>query len=456
MRARFRMKLKLSLTCILAAGTWAVAGAALFNAPASAEQGARVGTNAVSRHGRVQLDGRALRDEAGAFPALGATLFWALWAERRDPDKLERNLAWLADGGVDYVRILGMVGGEGWEDRRIDPGDADYWPTVDRFLERLARHRLRVQVTLFAAAGEMMPKSDQRERFVDRWAARASRDPSRFLLLEVANEHWQNGVGDIAELRSLGRRLSRQTDVLVALSAPRSEQVCAVYVGSGADVATVHYSRSFADDDPWRPVRQPWTWPLDEARACAARLPPIVNNEPIGPQSSANEDDDPRRLVMSYVTTFVAGNAAYVVHTGAGVRGGGAADRALGRAANVWETPNLTETLAGIRRLRAILPVDLPNWRRFAAGDSGHPFAGFGRAFESGSLAASYAATRGDRFVAVALGVQGAAELMARKACTVEVRDPLSGAIVARHDLAGGQRFTLSGADAFVVTGRFR
>jgi hypothetical protein len=52
--------------------------------------------------------------------------------------------------------------------------------------------------------------------------------------------------------------------------------------------------------------------------------------------------------------------------------------------------------------------------------------------------------------------VQGAAELMARKACTVEVRDPLSGAIIARHDLAGGQPFTLSGADAFVVTGRFR
>src|SRR5690606_20413731 len=71
--------------------------------------------------GRVHLDGHAFADDGGPFNALGASLFWALWGERHDPERLDANLAHLAAHDVDYVRILAMVGARTWEDRVIDP-----------------------------------------------------------------------------------------------------------------------------------------------------------------------------------------------------------------------------------------------------------------------------------------------------------------------------------------------
>src|SRR5512145_794541 len=82
--------------------------------------------------GRVRADRGVLVDDRGPFLAIGASLFWALWGERHDPDRLDRNLAWLAQREFDYVRILAMVGSETWSDRVIDPGAKDYWAVVDR------------------------------------------------------------------------------------------------------------------------------------------------------------------------------------------------------------------------------------------------------------------------------------------------------------------------------------
>lgn len=106
----------------------------------------------VQSRGPVRLDGRAFADDSGPFNALGVSLFWALWAEKHAPERLDATLAFLARHGVDYVRILAMVGAPSWEDRVIDPAWPDYWETVDAFFERLGRHDLRAQVTLFADA----------------------------------------------------------------------------------------------------------------------------------------------------------------------------------------------------------------------------------------------------------------------------------------------------------------
>jgi hypothetical protein len=221
-------------------------------------------------------------------------------------------------------------------------------------------------------------------------------------------------------------------------------------------VATLHYSRSIEDGDPWLPVRQPWIWALEQAAACRHTLPVPINNEPIGPQTSVEQDDGPARLAMAYVTTFLAGNAAYTLHTGAGVRGGGSADRAIGRSANFSETPNLEAALAAMAHARAYLPADLANWRRHDARDAGYPIAGAEDAARRGSLAASYAATNGDRFVAVVIGLERKVDFSAKKACQVEVHGPSAGEPLARHDLAPGEPLSLSGAHAFVLTGRCR
>ena len=47
-------------------------------------------------------------------------------------DRLDANLAWLAARVVAYVRMLGMVGGEGWNDRGIDPVAPSYSPVTPR------------------------------------------------------------------------------------------------------------------------------------------------------------------------------------------------------------------------------------------------------------------------------------------------------------------------------------
>src|SRR5688572_23532721 len=92
-----------------------------------------------ARTGPVRIEHRAFADDGGAWNALGASLFWALWGERHDPDRLDANLAYLAQHSVDYVRILGMVGSESWADRVIDPWAPDYFPVVDRLFDRLQR-----------------------------------------------------------------------------------------------------------------------------------------------------------------------------------------------------------------------------------------------------------------------------------------------------------------------------
>jgi hypothetical protein len=395
------------------------------------------------RRGAVVLSGRALADQDGPFLALGATLFWALWGEANDPERLDANLAWLADRGVHYVRILGMVGGESWSDRRIDPTAPDYWTIVDRLLVRLGRHGLRAQVTIFAGAQAMMPDRGAREAFVDRWAARVNREPDRFVLLEIANEHYQNGLDDILEVRALGRRLADRTAVLVALSAPADGQACAMYAGSAADLATIHYPRNFQIEGPWQALGRPWHYPNEYDSGCRGALPVAVNNEPIGPASSVADDSDPLRLVLAYVTTFLSQNAAHVVHAGAGIRGGGAADRVLGRRANLFEVPGLDAALRGMQAAQSYLPSDLSNWTREDAAGGRFPFAGLDRAIERGDVKQAYAAIRQDRFVLVVLGLKRPLQVTARTSVVIEIIDPVSGTTVGQMTVRAGDPIQL-------------
>jgi hypothetical protein len=408
----------------------------------------------------VRLDGRSLADADGPFLALGATLFWGLWGEAHDAARLDANLRWLSERGVDYVRVLAMVGGESWEDRRVDPAAPDYWAVVDRFLARLGRHRLRAHVTLFAGAQTVMPDRARRREFALRWADRAEREPGRILLLEVANEHYQNGLEDVAELRALGELVASRTRVLVALSAPADEgHACELYAGSAADVATIHYARDKGQGG-WAAVRRPWTFPAAYETGCPGRLPVAINNEPIGPRSSVAADDDPLRLVLAYVTTFVSGNAAYVLHAGAGVRGGGRADLDRQRRADLFAVPNLAPALHGISAVRRHLPPELASWTRVAPEDDGFPFAGVPAAVERGDIVAAYGAVRGDGFVAVILGMARPLVLDSRRTATVSVIDPLTGVVTHSAALVPGGSLALqprpeqSNGDGFIVIGR--
>ena len=406
-----------------------------------------------ARAGQVRIDGRAVRDAAGPFNALGATFFWGAWAYKSDRARLERNLATLSTAGFDYIRVLGSVGGTSWEDRQTDPRWLDY-DAIIAGLTDLAydRYGLRVQWTIFGGA-PFTPAGAEREKLVDRFAAMAQGREHKIFAFEIANEAWQNGFEGpegIDELRRLGKRLSDRTPVLVALTSPQSSGACATYAGAAADVMTLHYPRAFDDEGPAKPLRRPWTFPSAYDADCRGELPAaVLNNEPIGPESSVEQEDSPARIGAAYVMTFLAGNASYVFHSGPGIRGGGAADVTgdLKRHADFDQLPSFKPIAAALRSAKRYLPRNLPNWTRHAPNGATAPLHGFDRL---------YSATSGQRFIGLALGVQKLVTVTARAPMTFHVRQTSTGKILQRYTVKSGQDVTLSAGEALVLVGQLK
>jgi hypothetical protein len=183
-----------------------------------------------------------------------------------------------------------------------------------------------------------------------------------------------------------------------------------------------------------------------------------VNNEPIGPSSSVAEDADPLRLTAAYVMTFIGQNAAYVLHTGAGIRGGGERDLAQGRQANLFDVQDLDEALGGMRSARAYLPPDLPNWTR--VGDEEElPLTGLRGDAARRALYRTYAVRSGERFVVVVLGLRRLVQIGVRADTDLRVIDPAGGKVLRRVAAHPGEVIALEPrgrgrwGDGFVILG---
>lgn len=413
-------------------------------------------TAAPPRGGRVELTGHAFADQDGPYLTVGASLFWGGWGCLHDRGRFERNLRFLS-GKVDFVRVLAVVGPGGWRDRTAPAKDLE--ATVACVTDRAVENGLRIEWTIFGSTDTAPTRAD-RIAVVRRFAAAVGRRASSVQLVEIANEAWQNGFAGNAgrdEARDLARLLRELTPIrAIAITAPQpgSERVEARrwYEGSTATLMTVHPDRNQRGaGGNWRPVTELWNAHLSTPL-------PWIANEPIGPQSSVAEDDDPRRLTMMAGMTWLSGGAAFTLHTGAGVRGGGAEDRARGRVANIWEVPRIEETLAGINALRAILPKDLPNFRPQdpAADRSEYPFevGPVRERIADGRLLAAYAAVSPDgRFVAMPLVATAAVPLTATVAMELTLFDPTTGARLGSRTLAPGDTFVLQPRDASVIAG---
>lgn len=417
-----------------------------------------------ARAGKVRLDGHTLRDDDGPFQALGASLFWAAWAYRHDRPRLEAALALLQQNGFHYIRALGVVGDpqrpDCWDGREIDRT----WPDYDAVIAGVTdlayqQYGLRVQWTLIGDGQVSVPTSADRYALVDRFLAMSRGREHQIILFELANEAWQNGFpGDAGreELRDLTRYLNARTDVLVAASAPDGHDCAAaqaLYAGGIADVATIHFDRDvWKTKGPWRPVRQPW-----EHEYC--QLPVGNNNEPIGPGASVASEDDPVRLNAAAIATYVSNLPFYVFHTRAGVRG----DEALA------DMPGLGAFTA----LSQVVPADLAAWTRknahwadspfrvYAGDESGalHPdtmWPDFGGSATSGVVRA-YGGVHGDgRFFVFPFGIRNRVTLEPRRDVEFDVVHPMTGEVLSRQTRAAGERFELTGGEAFVLRGRFR
>ena len=409
------------------------------------------------RAGLVRLDGHAFADDGGPYLGVGASLLWGGWGCLHDKQRFERNLAFLT-GKVDYIRVLALVGPPGWRDRAALPDNLE--SAVACVTDLAYRHGLRTQWTIFGSV-DTTPTSADRASLVRRFAAVITPRAEKVQLVEVANEGWQNGFGGDAgrqEARALARLVRELTPIrAIAITAPppgvEKEEAPRWYAGSEATLMTVHPDRNQrGTGGAWRPVRQAcnvhfWT-PL-----------PWIANEPIGPQSSVAADDDPQRLSVAAAWTWLCGGAGYTLHTGAGVRGGGAEDLARGRVANVWEVAGIDRTLAGINAIRALLPADLPNFHlQDPNGDSAdYPFerTPIAQRTANGRLLGAYAATAADgRFVVVPLLATVPLPLTARSPMRVTLSDPTTGATIETKNLAAGETLTLPARDATVVVGQ--
>jgi hypothetical protein len=412
---------------------------------------ARQSAQSTARPGPVRTEGGVVADAAGQFNALGATLFWGAWGYKFERARLERNLATLNAAGIDYVRVLGSVGGASWADRQTDPGWDDYDAIIAGVTDLVYdRFGMRVQWTLFGGA-PFTPAGAARVSLVDRFARMAQGREHKIFAFEIANEASNNGFGGaegIAELRRLGKRLNDLTSVLVALSSPSSRGACETYAGSGVDVMTMHYARGFGKEGPVRALRQPWNYSRASDAKCSGALPAVVfNNEPIGPESSVQEDDSPSRIAAAYVMTFLAGNASYVLHTGPGIRGGGAADlsRKPPRHANFDELPSFKAITAALAAAERYLPAGLANWTRRSSKSAAAPLFGHD---------GLYFASSGSQFVALVIGVGKTTSIRARRSASLEIRNLATGKVIMHLKVIPGEDIPLTGGEELVIIGR--
>jgi hypothetical protein len=398
------------------------------------------------RRGVVRTCGRALCDDGGAWPALGASMFWAMWGYKFDRARLEANLKFLADHDFDYIRVLGELGGPHWNDRQVDPR----WPDYDRVVAELTdlayqKYGLRIEWCLFGGT-DFSTTPALRAARIDRFARAMVGREHAVLLVEIANEGWKNGFPHpegTKEMRALAARLGEQLKgvgakpLLRAITSPAGPEVYGsqdqgagyrlTYEGAGVEIGTVHSTRDRAEGG-WRPLRA-----LVDYRQAPGMPKVISNDEPIGPGSSGTAENDPLKLVSQAVASYLVGLSAYTFHTNAGIWGGGISGQHRGPG-DVWSLPRAREIAGGFKATRAYVPPDVANWTFYEANAKGHPFQG---------AVPMFAAVEGSRFVAFPFAMQGKALIKATRAMTFTVIHPLTGATLRTVTLTAGQSFAL-------------
>ena len=462
-------------------GCWGNAGGFWYSGGRHSHLGAPVGAvfshvkvwDLASGANRVRLKGRSFCDDAGPFLGLGASYFQALRHAKYDRARLKSNLALLTSKGFNYVRILSMVSWEGLEIAPVSFTNRaghvvqawpDYWQQFRDVLDLAAQHGLRVEVTIFADAQYVMPDKSTRQAHLDGILTNIAGRERQILHLEVANEAWQNGFPGsqgIADLRAFSRYLADRTSVPVAITSngdTSDRGLIALYSGSGADLATVHFSRDTRTvEGGWLPVRDPYRL------GNLPGVPPVSSNEPIGPGSSVSSETDPIKLCAAAVFAYLSNLPAYVYHSRAGVYGYVNSYPHTGDEVRFENTAGIN----AYQFIRQILPPDLASWVRNDGLEPSAPFTVFcndqsNRYWPDVSRPTdgcdrNIGSAKGREFVCFPMGVLGGGVILqARRPVQFQVFNPLSGVVVSSLTLNAGNRFTLAqGPGAYILKGIF-
>lgn len=401
--------------------------------------GGRVG------RGIVRSSGRVFVDDVGPFAPFGTSLFWGLWGHEHDPGRTEQNLAKARNIGCDYTRDFGEVGGGSWSDREIRPANANYRDLLASWLDlKFGKYSLRTALTIFAGGTGVNPDLAT-DKIID---AVRGREQS-ILYFEIANEAFQN-FPDRDLMRRLVRKLREAfPSMLVASSSPDLGNNPIAPGTFDLDVANLfiaHTERQDGDDS-WRQVRQPVDF---------YDLPTVGDgNEPPGLQSSVAMLSDPLRLAMLRAVGITSGMAAFVLHTGAGVRGGGAADLATGkpylpRKANLFEYSELDAIGRAIRNVTDLVPVESSNWRKTKGHWTDSPltsdvvWSDNPAALDHGCVRV-YGSYSDRAFVEHVIGVRRFVKIIARGDWHVRAFDALTKTLAFEADVRTGDSFILPG-----------
>jgi hypothetical protein len=419
------------------------------------------------RDGRVRVDDHSLADDDGHFLGLGVSYFTALWRCKNDRARLEADLDFLSRQGFNYYRMLSMVGYyPAWdgleiapisftsrEDKSVDAW-SDYWQQLQELIDlAYDRYGMRTQVTIFADA-QLMPEKEDRIDHMQKLLAITRGREKKIIMLEVANEAWQNGFPGnegVSDLREFAEFLNSRTEIPIAITSNHDAEGKAfdrLYADAKADVATWHFSRDRRTDDGWKPVYDCWEL------ADRPGIPPISSNEPIGPGSSVDSEKEPIRLVMAAAFAYAAKAPMYVFHSEAGVFG----------KTRFEDTPGI-DRFHAIQRL---LPTDLPNWQRNDGKEARAPFTVFAGGqpnrywpeVESArdGCVRNPGSRKNDQFVCVPIGIRpDGLQLQARESLEFSAYDPLSGESLKSATVRSGERVTIpAGPGGLLILGKTR
>lgn len=396
--------------------------------------------------GRLRAQGKAVRDDNGLFFPLSTSFFWWWWAWKNDRDRGVRNLQEIAPW-ADEFRAFGEVAGKTWEDRVIDPRSSDYEDVGKAATdEAFGRYACRTQLTVFAGGTGADP-----DMVCGKVINIIRGREEAFSSVELSNEG--NGIDKATQRRLAQRLMAEFPGLLVATTSGGGDN----WTPEGFDLdicsmGTDHSERDRGDED-WRQVRQ----------GCETMGFPKVkdNNEPPGFESSVAVLHDPLRLASLRLVALLCGMVRYCHHTGAGIRGGGAADLARGRASNFWEydgssanRPSMAAAVDAYRKIEALVPADAPNWR----GVKGHwpdtrlvadkIWSDDSANIDHGCVRV-YGSYTDNAYAAMVFGVRRYVELTQKAgAYNVQAFDVLTGETVLSQQVADGSSFQLAGDPA--------
>lgn len=414
----------------------------------------------VGRKGLVRMRDRTFTDDDGDYLPLGTTLFWAGWGYDQDRDRLEANLKWIKDQGIDYIRVLGTVGdpldaNDSWHDRAMGTFMPNYNEVIAGVTDlAYDKYGLRIMWTLFGGS-PYTETAAARTDVVNRFVQMSRGREHKIQFWECANEASENGF-DVDFIRNCGQVLRNNTPVLVSLSSAQHLGAPG-YIDGPQHLCTMHLERSTSGTGGvWRPIRQPWEgWQVE---GCDGKW---ANSEGVGPGSSITSNSDPLQMSMYAGLTWLSGGGTFVLHSGAGVLGKPFDAPTGHRPANVWEQPNIEPILAGIRSVRSQLPLDLPNWERQNSNSNfpNYPFEteAIQDLIDNGEqLLRAFATIRDGRFYLMPLVAKVAIPFQAKYAMRLRVYEPLTAQLAHDVNLDAGQTFMLPPTDAAIMVGEPR